>query len=161
MYCIDELKKEFGDGITGYFANPNIHPYDEFMRRKGSARRACEIKGIPLIINETYSFGPWASFPEQSVYSNRCEMCYTIRAELAAKKAAETDHGYFTSTLFISPYQDHELMKNVFEKAGRRFGVEFLYRDFRGGFREGQLQARESGLYRQKYCGCIKSLIGE
>ena len=36
-------------------------------------------------------------------------------------------------------------------------GVEFLYRDFRVGFREGQAKARELGLYMQKYCGCIFS----
>ena len=52
-------------------------------------------------------------------------------------------------------------MKDVFRQAGREYGVEFLYRDFRPGFREGQQQARELGLYRQKYCGCIKSFYGE
>ena len=40
---------------------------------------------------------------------------------------------------------------------GEQYGVEFLYRDFRPGFREGQAKARELGLYMQKYCGCIFS----
>ena len=39
----------------------------------------------------------------------------------------------------------------------RKYGVEFLYRDFRPGFRAGQAKAREMGLYLQKYCGCIFS----
>ena len=39
----------------------------------------------------------------------------------------------------------------------KKYGVEFLYRDFRVGFREGQNKARELGLYMQKYCGCIFS----
>ena len=38
-----------------------------------------------------------------------------------------------------------------------KYDVEFLYRDFRVGFREGQTKARELGLYMQKYCGCIFS----
>ena len=38
-----------------------------------------------------------------------------------------------------------------------RYGVTFLYRDFRPGFREGQAKARELGLYMQKYCGCVFS----
>ena len=38
-----------------------------------------------------------------------------------------------------------------------KWGVEFLYRDFRPEFRGGQQQARELGLYMQKYCGCIFS----
>ena len=38
-----------------------------------------------------------------------------------------------------------------------KYNIEFLYRDFRPGFREGQAKARELGLYMQKYCGCIFS----
>ena len=77
--------------------------------------------------------------------------------EHAAKYAA--DHGYdaFTSSLLISPYQNHELLKAVGETMGKKYGVEFYYRDFRPGFREGQAKAREMGLYMQKYCGCIFS----
>ena len=39
----------------------------------------------------------------------------------------------------------------------KKYGIEFLYRDFRVGFREGQAKARELGLYMQKYCGCVFS----
>ena len=35
--------------------------------------------------------------------------------------------------------------------------MEFLYRDFRPGFREGNRRARELGLYMQRYCGCVFS----
>jgi len=42
-------------------------------------------------------------------------------------------------------------------EAGARHGVEFAYRDFRPLFREGQTAAKEMGLYRQPYCGCIFS----
>ena len=38
-----------------------------------------------------------------------------------------------------------------------KYGLIFLYRDFRIGFREGQAEARELGLYMQKYCGCVFS----
>ena len=85
------------------------------------------------------------------------DSCYTIRLGTAAKYASE--HGYeaFTSSLLISPYQNHELLKAVGETMARKYGVEFLYRDFRPGFRAGQAKAREMGLYLQKYCGCIFS----
>ena len=39
----------------------------------------------------------------------------------------------------------------------KEFGIEFLYRDFRVGFWEGHAEAKEAGLYMQKYCGCIFS----
>jgi predicted adenine nucleotide alpha hydrolase (AANH) superfamily ATPase len=43
------------------------------------------------------------------------------------------------------------------ERAAADHGVEFVYIDFRPGFREGQTKARELGLYRQPYCGCVYS----
>ena len=46
---------------------------------------------------------------------------------------------------------------NVAEDMASRYGVAFLYRDFRPGFRQGQQEARELGLYMQKYCGCVFS----
>ena len=63
----------------------------------------------------------------------------------------------FTSTLFVSPYQQHERMAEIAEEMARRYGVRFLYRDFRPGFRAGQQEARELGFYMQKYCGCVFS----
>ena len=51
----------------------------------------------------------------------------------------------FTSSLFISPYQKHELMREVAERAAAEYGVQFLYRDFRPYFRAGQEFAREHG----------------
>ena len=68
-------------------------------------------------------------------------------------------HGFthFTSTLFISPYQQHELLRAEAERAAADWGVTFLYRDFRSLFRQGQDRARELGLYMQKYCGCVFS----
>ena len=81
----------------------------------------------------------------------------TIRLGTAAKYAAEHGYDAFPSSLLISPYQDHELLKAVGETMGKKYGVPFYYRDFRPGFREGQSKAREMGLYMQKYCGCIFS----
>ena len=49
----------------------------------------------------------------------------------------------FSTTLLISPYQNHELLKEIGEELAIKYGVEFIYRDFRIGFREGQAKARE------------------
>jgi predicted adenine nucleotide alpha hydrolase (AANH) superfamily ATPase len=64
----------------------------------------------------------------------------------------------FSTTLLVSPYQKHDLIKELGEKFALKYGTVFLYRDFRPGFRQGQQMARDMGLYRQKYCGCILSL---
>jgi predicted adenine nucleotide alpha hydrolase (AANH) superfamily ATPase len=74
-----------------------------------------------------------------------------------AKTAKEQGFDSFTSSLFISPYQNHELMMAVAQQAAEIYGVEFLYRDFREFFRAGQDYAREHNFYMQKYCGCVFS----
>ena len=63
----------------------------------------------------------------------------------------------FTTTLLVSPYQKHDVLIQVAEEMAERYGIRFLYKDFRPGFREGQAEARNIGLYMQKYCGCVFS----
>ena len=90
-------------------------------------------------------------------FDYRCGFCYALRLEEAAATAKEQGFESFTTSLLISPYQNHELLKQIGEEMGEKYGVVFLYRDFRLRFREGQERARELGLYMQKYCGCIFS----
>ena len=71
--------------------------------------------------------------------------------------AKENEYDAFSTTLLVSPYQNHEALKELGEKLAEEYGIEFVYRDFRIGFREGQTKARELELYMQKYCGCVFS----
>ncbi|MCL2747954.1 MAG: epoxyqueuosine reductase QueH, partial [Oscillospiraceae bacterium] len=87
----------------------------------------------------------------------RCEICYRIRLEAAARYAAHGGYEGFSTTLLISPYQQHDRLRAIGEQVSLRYGVRFVYQDFRPMFRAGQNAAREMGLYRQKYCGCIFS----
>ena len=90
-------------------------------------------------------------------FDDRCAYCYESRLFAAAKYAAEHGISSFSTTLLISPYQNHELLRQTGERAAQEYGVSFLYRDFRPYFKEGQQRARELELYMQKYCGCIFS----
>ena len=74
-----------------------------------------------------------------------------------AKYAKENGFDAFTTTLLISPYQDHDLMCMIAKAAGKKYDIEFLYRDFRPYFNEGQEKAIALNLYKQNYCGCIFS----
>jgi predicted adenine nucleotide alpha hydrolase (AANH) superfamily ATPase len=87
----------------------------------------------------------------------RCAYCYRLRLEAAAREAKERGYDAFSTTLLISPYQDHELLRETGEAAAERHSVAFAYRDFRPQFRAGQAKARTAGYYLQKYCGCIFS----
>ena len=69
------------------------------------------------------------------------------------------NHGfeYFTSSLLYSRYQNHHEIKRQCEDLSKGFGVQFVYYDFREGWRAGIESAISQGLYRQAYCGCIYS----
>ncbi len=84
---------------------------------------------------------------------NRCQnYCYRVRLEQTAKYAKENGYDTFSTTLLVSPYQKHEVLKQIGEEIAQKYDINFLYRDFRIGFRQGQTKARELGLYMQKYC---------
>ncbi len=155
LYCIDSLKNE-GIEPFGLFANPNIHRFDEYLRRMQSTRQACAWKGIKLDIIDRYEEDRWLKFSPDD--RSRCIMCYETRLTMTADYCAANGFDSFTTSLLVSPYQQHDLIREIAEKIAAAKGVRFLYRDFRPGFREGQTQARLAGMYRQKYCGCVHSI---
>jgi predicted adenine nucleotide alpha hydrolase (AANH) superfamily ATPase len=89
--------------------------------------------------------------------AQRCKYCYQSRLEQTAAQAAALGCEAFSTTLLISPYQQHQQIRELGEQVAKRYGLHFFYRDWRPHFRAGQAAARDLGLYMQKYCGCIYS----
>ena len=155
--CVRALRGE-GLDVSGFWYNPNIHPFTEYKARRDALAGYADSVNLPLTARDEYGLRDfltltWPASPEPG----RCVACYQTRMDAAAAHAAENGFEAFSTTLLISPYQRHDLLCETAEETARRHGVRFLYRDFRPLFREGQAEARELGLYRQKYCGCIFS----
>ena len=153
--CIDALQKE-NMAVTAFWYNPNIPPFTEYRARRNCLREYLEKIGIPLIEQNDYALRPFIREVAEDI-AKRCVKCYEMRLFEAARQAKESGFDAFTSSLFISPYQNHALMKEVAERAAEEYGVDFLYRDFRDLFKAGQEFAREQEMYIQKYCGCVFS----
>ncbi len=155
------VKKLREDGIepVGYFFNPNIHPYREWDMRLKTAKEFAEKVGLNIRTNENYMLRDFLqkALHAESMTNGRCRMCYTWRLEETARYAKENGFEVFTSTLFYSIYQQHELMRETAEVFARKYGVRFYYEDFRVGWQEGIDISHELELYRQSYCGCIFS----
>ncbi len=155
VMCIETLRTEGIEPVL-YWYNPNIHPFKEYKMRKNTLNEYAASVKAKLIIENEYGLRKFI----EGIYPNfddRCGFCYKIRLEKTAEYAAQNGYDAFTSTLFISPYQNHDLMIEVANKAAEKYNVKFLYKDFRPCFKEGQEKAREMGLYMQKHCGCIFS----
>lgn len=153
--CVEVLRGE-GLEVYGFWFNPNIHPFTEYRARRNCLRGYAEDVALPLIEKNDYALRPFVRAVAEDI-ANRCGKCYEIRLFEAAKQAKEGGFDSFTSSLFISPYQNHQLMMDTAQRAAEEYGVEFLYRDFRPYFKAGQEYARQHEFYMQKYCGCVFS----
>ena len=141
---------------AAYFNNPNIHPYKEYEARLESLARLCDRTETRLIADGGYGLRRFLSQAENGGEA-RCGACYRMRLRDTARYAAQNGFDCFSTTLLISPYQNHALIKETGESAALLFGIPFYYHDFRPLFYAGQNEARKSGLYRQSYCGCVFS----
>ncbi len=155
LSCIDPLLNE-GAEISLFWYNPNIHPFKEYESRRDCLVNYSAEIGLKLFVKENYGLREFVKAVADNIDA-RCGYCYESRIEETARFARDNGFEYFTSTLLASLYQDHEKMKEIGQRMEQKYGVKFLYRDFRPNFRNGNTLAREKGFYMQKYCGCIFS----
>lgn len=145
-----------GHEFSLYYFNPNIHPYKEFKRRLNTLREYASLKKYSLIVDKSYPLEECVRgmLDEQTV---RCAYCYRVRLEKTAIYAKENDFEAFSTSLLVSPYQKHDLIKLIAEEIAVKVGIPFYYEDYRKGYQEGVDVSKELEMYRQPYCGCVFS----
>lgn len=155
IMCIETLRNE-GIEPTAFWYNINIHPFTEYRSRREAMKAYAQTIDLPLILRDDYGLRQFVTAVAGDI-DRRCGFCYGSRLEQTAIEAHERGFDSFTTSLLVSPYQNHEAIVETGFRLGEKYGVEFLPRDFRPYFREGQQRARELEIYMQKYCGCIFS----
>jgi len=155
IYPLSVIRGE-GIDVSGYFFNPNIHPFKEFKKRKEAARHVSEHFNFPIIWENKYGL---IEFLRKTVFheQQRCPICYDLRLSKTASYARENGFDAFSTTLLYSRYQNHQALLETGLRLADTFGLSFFYRDFRQGWQEGIDISRSLDLYRQSYCGCIYS----
>ncbi len=155
VYPLEYLRQQ-GHEVSGYFYNPNIHPYREFKRRIGALVEFSELNNFQVEIDRNYGL---TEYMRRVVFheNKRCSICYDMRLEAVAKFAAGEGADAFSSTLLYSKYQNHPLIINKCEKLADQYNIQFFYQDFREGWQQGIDGSIAMELYRQPYCGCIYS----
>lgn len=163
-YVISYLTKYFD--ITILYYNPNIFPYDEYLKRKEEQIKLInEIAKVNYVDimdcdydNEYYEklISGLENEPERG---KRCRVCYLMRLEKTAKLAKENDYDYFCTTLSVSPYKNSKWINEFGEILENKYDVKWLYSDFKkkDGYKTSILLSNKYNLYRQNYCGCIYS----
>ena len=154
-YGVRALREE-GHDLLGFFFNPNIHPFSEYLLRKRAMEDYSGRVGLRVIWpaeEEMESFFQAVAFHEEQ----RCQICYKMRLSRAAEVGKAEGCDAFTTTLLISPYQKHDLLRQIGSEVEKERGINFHYADLRPGWRWSRQEARQLGLYRQTYCGCLYS----
>jgi hypothetical protein len=163
-FFLEKLQQDFPqEKLTGFFYDPNIHPYSEYKLRLLDVERSCKKLGIDLLEGE-YDYENWLQAvrglenePEKGA---RCEVCFDKRFSVSAEKALELGEKKITTTLLVSPLKSQEQLKRVGDAFYEKNGVEFIAVDYRsgGGSQDQSRVTKEEQLYRQDYCGCIFGL---
>ena len=145
--------------MSGFFYNPNIHPFAEYKKRKQAVEDFSRKANLEVIFPEyrPAEFFQAVNMKEES--KERCVLCWSLRLKRTAKTAKERGFESFTTTLLVSPYQDQGALKKIGNDVANEEGAEFYDEDFRPGFKKAHEEARIKGIYTQNYCGCIYSEV--
>ena len=160
IYPITWLKnKKFK--VKGFYYNPNIYPVQEYSRRKDALGIVSAYLKFEYVCPEYQPEDYFFAISSKECLPDRCAVCFSLRLKKAAQHALDYGFKIFSTTLLASPYQDHALLKVIGRKVAKDVGLDFYYEDFRLGFKQAQNEARDKGIYRQKYCGCKFSIKNE
>ncbi len=156
IYPVEALRQAHYS-VEGFFYNPNIYPYSEYLKRKEAAEVVARYLSLPFICHyydDKVFLKALLAF-EERLDSHR--WCWYSRLKETAKFAKERQIKYYTTTLLVSPYQDIGIIVELGRQAGAEEGVDFLEMDFRQGFAHSHQISRQLGVYHQNYCGCFMS----
>lgn len=159
--CIERLTNFFD--ITILYYNPNIEPYEEYLKRKKEEIRF--IKEYPNIhkldiIDCDYDNDLFLNIAtgleEEPERGKRCLKCYNLRMEYTAKKAKELGYDYFATTLTLSPLKDSQVLNKIGYALSKKYDISYLPSDFKkqNGYKRSIELSKEYNLYRQNFCGC-------
>lgn len=145
--------------ITVLYYNPNIEPYEEYIKRKEEQIKYLNIKNIPLLdIDYRHEdFVLLAKGHEQDKEGGkRCALCMHNRLKVTKEEGVKNNYEYFGTTLTVSPHKNSELINNL-GRALQDDNIKYLFSDFKkeNGYLDSVNKAKEYDLYRQDYCGCL------
>ena len=165
---IERLVNDFK--ITVYYYNPCITERDEYEKRKKNQIDFIEAFNKNTSSSDKIEFLEGEYEPESYLKliqglegepegGGRCKVCFTQRLTATAAKAKELGMDYFTTTLTVSPHKNYEIISSIAKVLSEQMDIPYLDMDFKkkAGFQRSVQLAKEYGLYRQDYCGCVFS----
>lgn len=158
---IQELSAYFH--ITIYYSNSNIYPKEEYTRRFQELLDFIQAYNPSIQVIEQ-NYRPIEYLDTLSIYKNepeggkRCYLCYQMRMRDAFNYACHHHFDYWTTVLSVSSHKNSQWINEIGASL-KSEQTKFLFSDFKknNGYQKSVMMAREYGLYRQEYCGCVYS----
>lgn len=154
---------EDGARVTLFFYNPSIID-GEFEKRLDALETVAKYYGLG-VITPAHDYAHFCAFAaplaSEREGGERCALCMGDRLLFSAEYAGAHGFDAYTTTLTVSPHKNSKLIFSLAESI--KSGAPFVARDFkkRDGFLRSCKLAKELGIYRQNFCGCEYSLVGE
>ena len=90
--------------VDGLFFNPNIYPDEEGEKRWLTYQQWANQAGLRTRRIEM----PYEQWVKAVSKPGQCRQCYYVRLERTAQIAKAEGYDGFSTTLLVSPYQDHQ-----------------------------------------------------
>lgn len=150
--------------VTVYYENSNIYPSAEFVLRRDAAKTMADGFGLPFIdaIHEPKTwFKAVRGFSREPERGTRCELCIAFRLDRTFAYAEKNGFSSVATTLSVSRRKDVVQINRIGQALAEKYDLIFLGRDWKKDSGEilSQRRAKDAGIYRQDYCGCVYSLI--
>lgn len=151
-----------GYSVTGFMYGGNIHPAEEYAKRRSALDVLCSAIDAEAFAEE-WNPDPWLAvageFAAEPEGGKRCRLCFAMQLAAAARYAAENGFTCLASTLTISPHKDPALINEIGALAAEEYGLVWVEKIWRknGGFQRSVNESKRLELYRQNYCGCVYS----
>lgn len=163
--CVERLAPDYA--VTVYYYNPNITDREEYYLRRDTLLQFLNAYNEEFKENFTVGYLEGAydrekfldratALADEPEGGRRCDLCFAMRLAETARKAAELEMEYFTTTMSVSPHKNYDKIKELGLMLQEETGVKFLDIDFKkkNGFGRSVELSKKYGLYRQNFCGC-------
>lgn len=155
--------------VTILFANSNIHPKTEYVKRSLAQQKFIEdfnkntgnnVGFIEDEYNPKHFLELSKDLTEEPEGGKRCTTCFQMRLDIVAKYAQKLGFDYFASAITLSPKKNSKLINELGFEIQEIYGVKYLPSDFKknNGYKRSIDMCKEYDVYRQCYCGCIFAL---
>lgn len=139
------------------FFNPNIYPWDEYQKRLNEQIKYCEKLGVKYVIGD-YNHDDWrkavCGLENEPERGARCSKCFAFRFCYAREYAKKHGFNAIASVFGVSRFKSQAQV----DAAANESCGEIKYLPIKWDENLRVSINRESGFYRQNYCGCEFSM---